>query len=645
VDQATNIPLSPRSVVTENEWSPQRGRRLSTVSTSSRHQEFPAPGLSDYFRTLLGDETSADLRLTAADQIGYCGGTRLPGHRLVLARLPFFSRLISAGIAKIEGKTSCGNGDGPDKVADYRPIELAVHGVSEGALRRVLVYAYTDDAAEAAAGLSRDALADLIVAAQTCDLDLLRRACQDILHGHRRQNATPRVSLTSFLEISSSNGDRDDRVLPLSTPGEEFLVNADTHDMQLVGITKDIEEGSIGNHSCVCEDEASHTSSPHEVATESPIWRGQKTELANENDQLREQVRHLHAELDSRRDRRLSGRRHSSGKERRSPKQVVDDTDIRQDHECDENRRNGATPTKADLADAESSCQNGQLIGCRVQAHSCSTRLLSEASCPADPRDKAIYAEFAGSCGNTPCGLYGAQASKVPVATVLPMNTSRTPLRQLSPTRVLTWDPRCPSGARSRESLLPGSFSRTALPHTARRLNSGGSGVASFSPIARNGMLPPAMPRCNTSRIPLASSRMLSADGREMVLSTEVRRQHWRSLTPVGRRARLVAVQVSYVPPPALVRAVTPVTSRGLLKSPSPPPLVTVPMVQPLMATTGSLGCTARAIGVLGSSIVCPAGGAAVGASAGAATNSRRLIGPFPQVTWAYYEVPDGQVT
>jgi len=125
---------------------------------NSTHPSPRVPSLSEYWSNVLRDSTTADVDLTVAEAGGSPNPTSsLPAHSLVLARLPFFRRLLEA---RSGGKT------------------LQVPGVqSTSTLWQILIYTYSGCVEEATAGLSPNMLEELLPVALACGLQDLYQAC------------------------------------------------------------------------------------------------------------------------------------------------------------------------------------------------------------------------------------------------------------------------------------------------------------------------------------------------------------------------------------------------------------------------------------------------------------------------------------
>eukprot|EP00931_Biecheleriopsis_adriatica_P087488 TRINITY_DN61951_c0_g1_i1.p1 TRINITY_DN61951_c0_g1~~TRINITY_DN61951_c0_g1_i1.p1 ORF type:complete len:1525 (-),score=322.06 TRINITY_DN61951_c0_g1_i1:23-4537(-) len=146
--------------------SPGDSQSPSSMAVASPHEVEGAacPSLATYWRGLLADEVSTDVRLCIAEP----GGGRsleLSAHTLVLSRIPFFRRLLT------------------ERSGMSAPL-LVPHMPSLGVLRQILLYVYTDSAREATAGLSPNMLRDLQKAASTCGLSELCQACCQKIAGN-----------------------------------------------------------------------------------------------------------------------------------------------------------------------------------------------------------------------------------------------------------------------------------------------------------------------------------------------------------------------------------------------------------------------------------------------------------------------------
>eukprot|EP00747_Dinoflagellata_sp_TGD_P211042 gnl/TRDRNA2_/TRDRNA2_84247_c0_seq1.p1 gnl/TRDRNA2_/TRDRNA2_84247_c0~~gnl/TRDRNA2_/TRDRNA2_84247_c0_seq1.p1 ORF type:complete len:786 (-),score=117.42 gnl/TRDRNA2_/TRDRNA2_84247_c0_seq1:417-2774(-) len=240
---------------------------VGSLFKDSTAPSWPAPtdDLLRYWRDVMADESSADVHLVTMGPEGDVDQGVVLGHRIVLHRIPFFRGLL-AGM--------------PPGIGTRGPVELVIRGVTQDALRRVLIYVYTDSAAEATAGLKRDALESLLAASIVCDLPSLRKACEEQLLGHIAsvQSGTKTGSLKNAKGNDSGRPVRHAAARPL-TPSEkkDKVAVADKAEK-----SSQLEKSPLSEKSPIS---ALASPGPRRI-----LRSNQMSDLANENERLRDEI-------------------------------------------------------------------------------------------------------------------------------------------------------------------------------------------------------------------------------------------------------------------------------------------------------------------------------------------------------------------
>jgi N-acetylneuraminic acid mutarotase len=133
-----------------------------SVGRFGARAEVPLGTLMTDLNKLVGNETLADVFFVVD------GGQRIPGHRLLLNRIPFFAKLFG-------GASSNGNGNGNNSCEQLHTT-IEIKSIDQDTILNIIRYAYTDEC-----DLSSKSLVCVFQAAERFGIERLKAMCENAM--------------------------------------------------------------------------------------------------------------------------------------------------------------------------------------------------------------------------------------------------------------------------------------------------------------------------------------------------------------------------------------------------------------------------------------------------------------------------------